>query len=198
MRGPLTFEDIQERQDAAEGAGPDGHRDAAADFLAWASEPHPDDDPDASRAELLVTAAQQLSLAGEPESALGVLREAVATGEQVSPDVRAHLIDGLLDCGLHEEADKVADELRRERPADVMVHDLVGAAYERVDRLDVALRWFTMGTVRAVRNFEDSFSAWLLMTARYRVRQKMGFPPDDFDLVAAASLEAADDVLANE
>ena len=195
MRGPLTYEDVQEREDAAEGAGPDAHRDAAADFLAWAIEPHPDDDPEASRAELMVTAAEHLSLAGDRESALGVLREAVATGEHVTPDVRAYLINGLLECGLGEEADKVAEQLRRERPADVMVHDLVGTAFERVDRLDVALRWFTSGLMRVVRDDGDSFDALVLMTARSRVRHRMGFPPDEYDLMAAATLEAADEVL---
>ena len=195
MRGPLTYEDVQAREDAAEGSGSDAHRDAAADLLAWAIEPHPDDDPEASRAELMVSAAAQLSLAGDREPALGVLREAVATGEHVNPDVRAYLINGLLECGLAEEADKVAEELRRERPADVMVHDLVGTAFERVGRLDVALRWFTSGMMRAVRDDGDSFDALELMTARFRVRHKMGFPTDDFDVIASAALEAADEVL---
>jgi len=206
MRGPLTYEDIQEREDAAEGLDPDLHREAAADLLAWAGEPHPDDAPDVNRAELLVSAAAQLSLAGDFEPALGVLREAVATGEPVDPDVRAYLIHGLLKCGLAEEADKVAADLRRERPANLLVHHLVGVAYEEADRLDLALRWFTMGATRAVR-MEDTvlegwsddvddvgagFDAIILMTARFRVRRKMGFPLDGYDEVAADVLEAAE------
>ena len=196
MRGPLTVEDIQDREDAAEGPDREPHREAAADFLAWASEPHPDDDPEASRGELLVTAAEQLSLAGDHEPALRILREAVATGDHVHPDVRVYLINGLLECELSEEADKVADQLRRERPTDVMIHDHVGSAYERADRLDVALRWFTMGTVRAFGSQGegmDGLETFMLMTSRYRVRTKMGFPPDDFDLMAAGALEAGEE-----
>lgn len=196
MRGPLTYEDIQAREDDAEDLGPEAHREAAADFQAWANEPHPDDEPEASRAELLVSAAAQLSMAGDHEPALGLLREAAASGEHVSPDIRAYLINGLLECGLGEEADKVADDLRRERPADVMVHDLVGTAYERADRLDVALRWFTSGTLRAARADDDDvddFDTFLLMASRYRVRQKMGFPPDDLDEVAAMGYDYAEE-----
>jgi hypothetical protein len=193
MRGPLSYEDILDREDEAAGLDPDAHRQAAADFLAWSTDPHPDDEPEAQRGELLVSAAEQLSMAGDQEQALGLLREAVATGEHVSPDVRAHLINGLLECGLGEEADKVADDLRRERPTDVMVHDLVGRAFQRADRLDQALRWFTMGTLRALGDDGDELDALLLMAARSRVRHAMGFPPDDFDLMAAGSLLADDD-----
>ena len=199
MRGPLTYDDLQEREDAAEGSDPDLHREAAADLLAWASEPHPDDDPEASRAELLVSAAEQLSMAGDREPALGVLREAVATGEPVNPDVRAFLINGLLECGRGDEADKVADDLRHERPENVMVHDLVGTAYERAGRLDVALRWFTMGVLRAVSWGDDvddldGLNALMLMSSRYRVRQAMGFPPDEFDEIAADVLDTEDEL----
>lgn len=196
MRGPLTYDDIADRESRAAVAGSDGHRRAAADLQAWAGQVHPGDDAEAGRGQLMVSAAGQLTLAGDHEAALGLLREAVASGDHVFPDARAHLVSGLVDCGLLEEAEKLADTLRRERPADPMVHLVVGEVFEAAERLDLALRWFTTGMLRAERadedeGGEDSVDALLLMSARFRVRDRMGFPPDDYDLVAEAALEAA-------
>jgi hypothetical protein len=197
MRGPLTLEDLEERADLANGFDPHVHRDAAADFQVWASESHPDDDAEVTRGQLLVFAGEQLAMAGDREAALGLLREAVASGDATFPDARAYLVHALLDCGLTDEADKVAETLRRERHTDPRVHERVGQAYREAKRPDAALRWFTMGLVRAVRD-GDFLVAPILMVERYEVRQAMGFPPDDYDALAEEALELAEDELDDE
>ena len=196
MRGPLTLEDVEERANLAISIDPEVHRDAAADFQVWASDSHPDDDAEVTRGQLLVLAGEQLAMAGDREAALGLLREAVASGDATLLDARSYLVHALLDCGRTDEADKVAETPRRERGTDPRVHERVGHAYRDAKRPDVALRWFTMGLVRALRE-GDVLVAPALMIARYEVRQAMGFPPDDYDAMSEEALDLFDEELAD-
>ena len=191
-RGPLAEDDVEERLWQATGA--DGYRAAAADYEAWAGEPHPDDE--VTVATLLVSAGEALEFAGNLEGALTFFERAVADGGDVAPDARCYLIGGLLDLGRHDEADAAATKLMRTRPRDPSVFEHVGEQYESVDRLDDANRWMTAGVVRLLPA-EDvpEYPVIMLMQSRRRVRQAIGFDEDEYDVLAAIALDpsGADD-----
>ena len=78
-RRPLTEDDVEERMwSASRGDRQRAHRAAAAEYEAWAAEPHPDDE--VSVASLLVSAGEQLALAEDLEGALALYERAVTDG----------------------------------------------------------------------------------------------------------------------
>lgn len=165
--------------------GPDreAYRVAAADYEAWAADPHPDDE--VSGATLLVSAGEALGFAEDFEGALELFERAIRDGGAVWPDARCYRVGALLNLGRHDEADAATTELMRSRPRDPFVYQYVGQQYEFVDRLDEANRWMTAGVVRLLRT-EDAAapSVLMLMASRRRVRQKIGFDEDEFDVLA--------------
>lgn len=185
MRGPLTVDDVEELET---GAGTsEQHRAVAAQLRAWAEEPHPDDER-ITPAVLLVSAGEQLDLAGDNEAALVLFRCAVTAQGSAPPDTRCYLHHGLLRVGDGAEARKLADELRRERPTDGDVYLLIGQNYERADDLVEAHRWFTMGLTHMenqVQEGNDLSAAGLaaLALVRFRVRRALNLPPDEYDTV---------------
>ena len=130
MRGPLSPDDVEEL--CARARTPEEHRGAAAQLAAWAQEVHPEDD-DVSPASLLANAGEQVSRIGNSDAALEMFRRAVAAEGHVPPDVRCYLHHGLLDVGDVAGARRLADELRRERPADGDVY-LFSSSYSSTGR----------------------------------------------------------------
>lgn len=180
-RKPLTHDSALERLELVSG-GAEGYRAAAADYEAWAAEPHPDDE--ITVAGLLVSAGEALEFAGDREGALDCFRRAVADGSEVAPDVRCYVIGGLMNLGRFDEADAAAAELLRTRPRDPLVYEHVGEQYEAVDHLDDANRWMTAGVVRLLGAEDVSvYTVLMLMRSRRRVRQALGFDEDEFDLI---------------
>jgi hypothetical protein len=173
-----TFLAVQRRAAATR-----DHLRAAERYESWAAEVHPDDE--VSWGDLLVGAAEQWKLAGEDEHCLDACRRAVATGDLVEPDTRCYLIGALVACGHRDEADKLAGEIRRERPSDPYVHLFIGEAYEMHGDPQQAITWFTAGMLTAMRD-EDAatWDALTLMRSRRRVRHAVGFPPDEYDELA--------------
>ena len=194
-RGPLTQEDVDDVEARLEQtSGADGYRTAAADYEAWAAEPHPADE--VSVAALLVHAGEALELAGDIEGALAYFDRAVADGGDVLPDARCYVIGALLGLGRHDEADSATAALMQTRPRDPFVYEYVGAGYQMVDRLDEANRWMTAGVVRLVSAQDvPEYPLILLMQSRYWVRQTIGFDEDEYDVLAAIALDpsGADD-----
>ncbi len=139
------------------------------------------------RAEVLVAASEQFSLAGEHERALCCAREAVADGGPVRRGALSQLAAALHQTGEHEEARAALTELRRTRPADLTLHLFVGELCEQYGDLDDAVRWYTRGLVLSERgelSGEDTFVvAGLLLVRRARLRSGMGLPADDWDEV---------------
>ena len=182
-RGPVSEEDVSKVEARLGGRALERHTKAASTYEAWAAEPHPEDEVTVGR--LLVAAGEQWGLAGEPERALQLFRRAVATNDEVEPDVRCYLIDALLEAGQRDEADKLAEELRRSRPDNPDAYLFVGEAYEEAGDLGASLRWFTSGMLKAMKDEAvDEVDVVLLMRARRRVREGMGFPPDEYDELA--------------
>lgn len=103
-RGPLTQQDVDDVEARLEQTSePNSFRAAAADYEAWANEPHPDDE--VSVAALLVHAGEALEVTDDVEGALAYFERAVADGGEVAPDARCYVIGALLGLGRHDEAD---------------------------------------------------------------------------------------------
>jgi tetratricopeptide (TPR) repeat protein len=189
VRGPLNDDDIEQLQAGAR--SPKAHRKAAAELEAWATESHPDDET--TPAALLNAAAWHLQKAGDRDAALAVLRRSVAAPGDVVPDKRVYLHSGLLGAGLHEEARELADEVRRLAPSQPDVYAFMAENYELSGDLQQALRWLTLGLRHIDPPAEpDDLEemAWqsvYLLRARRRVRQTIGFPPDDLDELMTAA-----------
>jgi thioredoxin-like negative regulator of GroEL len=174
----------------------------ARQLEAWAEEPRPAG-AEVNAAELLVAAAEQLIRISDVHDAVGLLRRAVATGEPVEPDVRCYLHHAFLKAGDVEAARDLAEQVRRERPADGDVYLLIGEDYELHGSLREAHRWLTLGARRALDDVQDADDltedarlreAAHLLRSRRRVRQQLDMPPDDWDLlVPPVDLDALPD-----
>lgn len=185
MREPLTVDVLEDKLADAETKGLDGHRELAAELLAFAEQP--DDEDELSPADLLVGVGEQLSLAGEPVEALGYYQRAAECEMPTRPDARAFVVRALLDLDRTEEAEELSEQLRRSRPPIAETYLFMGEVWELAGELDRANRWLTRGALLA--QSQGSRSEWsMLVLGRYRVRRALGFPPDDFDQAAASIL----------
>jgi predicted Zn-dependent protease len=190
VRRPLSLDDVDEL--CARARTPEEHRRVAAQLAAWAEEVRSGDD-DVSPASLLANAGEQLSRIGDHDAALEMLHRAVGAEGQVPPDVRCYLHHGLLDVGDVAGARRLADELRRERPADSDVYLFIGEDYELSGDLGEAHRWLTMGLLRMLARAgddEDDLAvrgAAVLVRARYRVRRALDLPVDEYDELVGRS-----------
>ncbi|WNV74135.1 M48 family metallopeptidase [Geodermatophilus sp. DSM 44513] len=189
MRGPLTDDEVEDLY--ARATSPAKHRAAAEELEAWAAEPHPQDA--VHPAALLVRAGEHLSAAGDHDGAVVLFHRAVAAGQPVPPDARCYLHGALLQTGDAEAARQLADELRRERPADGDVYLFLGESYESAGDLRQAHRWLTLGAQRALSDVQDGeFSAaddaTGLLMARLRVRDALGLPLDEYDALVTSAL----------
>jgi hypothetical protein len=184
VRRPRTYDDIEELEATAR--TPAEHRSAAQTLTAWAEVAAPDDE--VPPAALLSAAAWHLDQGGDPEAALALHRRAAAAAGDVPPDARVYLHGALMAAGAHDEARRLADEVRRSAPADVAVYEFMAANYESGGDLAQAHRWLNLGAARLERPDDEvpigaDHDAFLLLTARRRVRQALGFPLDDLDVL---------------
>ena len=187
VRGPLSLDDVEALLFRAR--TPAERRTAAAQLTAWAEHVHPDDEDDVTPASLLVYAAEMLGRTGDHDAALHLYRRASTAEGVVAPDVRCYLHHGLLEVGDEDGARALADELRRERPADLDVYVFIAEDYELAGDLVQAHRWLTMAVVRMDIDDPDD-EAWSdprtagLLAARRRVRGALDMPEDDYDMMA--------------
>jgi hypothetical protein len=183
VRTPRSIDDVERVETSAR--SPRTHREAAAVLSAWAEHPHPDDE--ANPAELLSAAAWHLDQAGDTDAALELHRRAVTAEGTTTPDARCLLHAALIDACRLDEARHVADDLRRSGPT---VLDCAGMAenFENVGDLQQAHRWAAIGVNRIQLADDtdvdvDDFDVVELLNVRRRVRQALGFPPDELDEV---------------
>ena len=179
MREPVGDDDLEGWEVSAK--TPEEHRAAAVTLVAWADEPHPDDEVPPAR--LLSSAAWHLETAADPEQALDLHRRAVEAPGEVVPDARCYLHGALLESGRVDEARELADVIRREAPADTDVYLVMGENYALAGDLTQAHRWLTMGAERLERTDRpiSGIGVFHLLRARRRVRDSLGLPADDLD-----------------
>jgi hypothetical protein len=180
MRNARTFDDIERLEASAR--TPKAHRQAAATLVEWAQEPNQGDE--VTPADLLSAAGWHLDQAGDTEAALELHRQAVAAEGTTTPDARCTLHAALLEAGRPDEARRVADDLRRSRPR---ITDIAAMAetFQLVGDLEQANRWAAMGVNRlemdAAADTDDDYEIVELLNVRRRIRQALGFPPDELD-----------------
>ncbi|XRQ09067.1 SEC-C metal-binding domain-containing protein [Actinomadura welshii] len=142
---------------------------------------HPD-----QRAEILIEAARQWSRADDPDRALRIYDDVIATAEDEDAQfATVEKISLLTEVGRAEEAEAEITRLSRTRvrpgPA-----ELVGEFLEEQGRLEEALTWFNTACRDLMADDEELAEAQLFarpeMRGRQRVRQALGLPPDALDL----------------
>lgn len=180
VRDRVNHDDIERLEASA--PTPKAHREAAATLLAWAEQPHPDDE--ATPADLVSAAAWHMDQADDVDAALDLHRRAVSAEGTTTPDARCMLAAALLDAGRAEEAAQVADELRRSHPRVIDIASMA-EVFEIAGDLQQAHRWTGMGLSRLelVTDTDEleEFEVEMLLAARRRIRQALGYPPDAFD-----------------
>ena len=172
------------------------------------------------RAEAFLRAGEQWLLADDPAAAASGFRLALADGGPVFVDPRVPLSRALFQLGKSAEAHALISKLKAEGRRDPRVCDLVAEVL--VDRSDLpgALDWATAGVELCLQREaergaqggpaepepaeagDDRSEFRLLLSLRYRIRNDLGLPEDDYDRlldeappgadVAAADVAAAD------
>ena len=154
------------------------------------------------RAEAYLRAGEQWLLADEPAAAAQGFRRALADGGAAFVDPRVPLARALFLMDKPAEAESLIRQIEKEQPSDPRIYDLVAELL--VERLDLtgALRWATtgvglclgrlgagwdpdaptlaVGPVVSTAN-GDPTELRLLLTLRYRIRNDLGLPEDDYD-----------------
>jgi hypothetical protein len=140
------------------------------------------------RAEAYLRAGDQWLLADDPAEAADWFRRALADGGPVSVDPRVGLARALGQLGRAGEALELISALKSEGPADPRTCDL--AAELLVDSGDLvgALDWATAGVELCLATGQDAEPGAeenpelrLLLRLRYRIRNDLGLPEDDYD-----------------
>lgn len=183
MRMPRSFDELDDHLIDLDLDGGD-HNAAAQQCEQWAETiaavPENERPGDLSEADFLVAAAEQCRILRDFDRSVALCERAIATGDPMRYDARAHMAAALFDAGEPERAREVLAALRAERSKDPTLHLFVGEILEADGDLDSAVAWFTRGLLIA-RRLENVTSTALLLLARHRVREVIGFPPDDFD-----------------
>ena len=139
------------------------------------------------RAEAFVRAGEQWLLADDPVEAISDFRRALADGGPVDVDPRVHLSRALFELGQMAEAQEILSRLRAEGPADPRSCDLVAELLVERSDLPGALEWATAGVELCLAAGPDrqpggaDSELRLLLRLRYRIRNDLGLPEDDYD-----------------
>ena len=139
------------------------------------------------RAEAFLRAGEQWLLADEPAEAVAGFRRAMADGGPVFADPRIPLARALFQLGRHSEAQALISRVKAEGPADPRTCDLVAELLVERDELAGALDWATAGVElclggdRGQQGDSDESELRLLLRLRYRIRNDLGLPEDDYD-----------------
>jgi hypothetical protein len=162
------------------------------------------------RAEAFLRAGEQWLLADDPAAAASGFRLALADGGPVFVDPRVPLSRALFLLGKSAEARALISKLKAEGRRDPRLCDLVAEVLVERSDLPGALDWATAGVELCLRRDadrgdhqgppasgpdlagDDRSELRLLLNLRYRIRNDLGLPEDDYDklLDEASSGEA--------
>jgi hypothetical protein len=154
------------------------------------------------RAEAYLRAGEQWLLADEPAAAAQGFQRALEDGGPAFVDPRVPLARALFQMDKPTEAESLIRQIEQEQPSDPRIYDLVAELLmERAD-LTGALRWATTGVGLCLGRLGAGWDAGapalatrpvisaangdptelrLLLTLRYRIRNDLGLPEDDYD-----------------
>jgi predicted Zn-dependent protease len=138
------------------------------------------------RAEAYVRAGEQWLLADRPAEAVIGFRRAMAHEGPVFVDPRVPLARALFQLGRLQEAQALISRLKAEGPSDARTCDLVAELLVERGDLAAALDWATAGVRLCLAASESGQSAEepelrLLLGLRYRIRNDLGLPEDEYD-----------------
>jgi hypothetical protein len=137
------------------------------------------------RAEAFLRTADQWLLADDPAEAADFYRRAMTDGGPVSVDPRVGLARSHFQLGHQAEALALLSDLKADRPADPRTCDLTAELLVDHGDLTGALDWATAGVELCLADGHRLDGAEselnLLLRLRYRVRNDLGLPEDDYD-----------------
>jgi hypothetical protein len=138
------------------------------------------------RAEALMRAGEQWLLADRPADAIAEFRRALAVGGPGFVDPLIPLARALFMLGRESEAKALLARLKADGRRDSKTCDLVAELLVERSDLTGALDWATAGVELALVRQAASASVEepelrLLLRLRYRIRNDLGLPEDDYD-----------------
>ena len=163
-----------------------------------------------SRANVLLRAGEQWQHAGDHAKAAELYRAALEDGGATYGDPRAYLADALFELGQADEARKLIEEIRADKPRDPEVYRAVAEVLYAQGDPAGAHEWATKGAdvILALRDrasgggeeaaasgpddvviAEDSLEA--LLRLRYRARIDLGREEDEYDALLDDILKKA-------
>jgi hypothetical protein len=153
------------------------------------------------RSEAYIRAGEQWLLADEPATAVNGFMRAIADGGPASVDPRIPLARALFQLGRSAEADAYVSALGAEAPRDARMCDLLAELLVEQSDLEGALGWATAGVELCLGRTPgpvgqagdvtmtgplthvpgDVNELRLLLSLRFRIRNDLGLPEDDYD-----------------
>lgn len=176
------------------------HRAAAEQMISLAATGTQTDD--LPRSEAYLRAGEQWLLADDPAAAAQGFQRALDDGGPVFSDPRVPLARALFMMDRAADAEALIRQIEAEQPADPRIYDLVAELLVERSDLAGALRWATTGVGLCLGRLGDGWDAdmppqpvhpvrvpaggdpnelRLLLTLRYRIRNDLGLPEDDYD-----------------
>jgi len=147
------------------------------------------------RAEAFIRAGEQWLLADNPGKAANGFRLAIADGGPVDVDPRVPLCRALLQLGNRFEAYALIDDLKSQGTADARACELITELLVEQSDLQAALQWATRGVELMIGDQEtpapgsvlasDTSGLRELLILRYRIRNDLRLPEDDYDRMLA-------------
>jgi hypothetical protein len=154
-----------------------------------------------ARSEAYIRAGEQWLLADDPAAAVNGFMRAMADGGPASVDARIPLARALFQLGRNAEADAYVRELGAQTPRDARTCDLLAELLVEQSDLVGALGWANAGVELCLGRTPspvgqgsevpplglvtqvpgDQNEMRLLLSLRFRIRNDLGLPEDDYD-----------------
>jgi hypothetical protein len=149
-----------------------------------------------ARAEAFIRAGEQWLLADNPGKAANGFRLAIADGGPVDVDPRVPLCRALFQLGNRAEAYALIEDLKSQGQADARACDLITELLVEQSDLRAALQWATTGVELMLGDHEetpapgsvlasDTSGLRDLLRIRYRIRNDLRLPEDEYDRMLA-------------
>jgi hypothetical protein len=134
-----------------------------------------------ARAEAFIRAGEQWLLAGNADEAAYGFRMAIADGGPVDGDPRVQLCRALFLLGNREEAYALIGVLRLESGTDARTCEMLSELLLEQADLPAALDWATAGVKLMLQSGEANPGFGALLRLRYRIRNDLRLPEDEYD-----------------
>lgn len=136
-----------------------------------------------SRAEAHLRAGEQWLMADDAEAAAAEFEVAIEDGGPTFADPRVFLARALFTVDRADEAKELIDVLEAARDHIApRTCDLLAELWVDQGDLRAALEWADCG-VRRCLDSDDKAELRLLLSLRYRIRNDLGLPEDDYDML---------------